>query len=127
LVDLADWKANKPDGLTIQIIDSFIAWRDYQRGDARLHVSLSAAQSKLTAPAPAITFQAGDERTSISMMDGLQVVRVFNVKTKWGGVQVDIAANAFFSLTFNGITEDEALTLARQFDWKALQAAVPPL
>jgi hypothetical protein len=30
-----------------------------------------------------------------------------------------------FGLSFNGVAEDEALTLARRFDWKAIQAAVP--
>ena len=28
-----------------------------------------------------------------------------------------------FSLSYNGITEDEALALAEKFDWKAMQAA----
>jgi hypothetical protein len=128
LVDLPGWKGDKPQGLTITAAGMFSARRDYQRGDARLYVSVGAAKSKLTAPAPALTFQAGDYRISISIMDGLQVGRTFDVKSKWGGVSVALAPNASFSLTFNdGVTEDEALTLAQQFDWRALQAAVPPM
>ena len=30
-----------------------------------------------------------------------------------------------FNLTFSGVTEDEGLELARKFDWKAIQAALP--
>jgi hypothetical protein len=128
LVDLPGWKGDKPQGLTITAAGGFTAGRDYQRGDARVYVSVAAAKSKMTAPAPAITFQAGDYRIGISIMDGWQVVRTFDVKTKWGGVAVDLAPNASFSLTFNdGVTEDEALMLAQRFDWKALQAAVPPM
>jgi hypothetical protein len=28
-----------------------------------------------------------------------------------------------FSMSFTGIAEDEAMTLARKFDWKAIKAA----
>jgi hypothetical protein len=37
---------------------------------------------------------------------------------------VPLSASAMFSVTFTGVTEDEALTLARKFDWKGLQAQV---
>jgi hypothetical protein len=127
LVDLPAWKGNKPQGLTMKVPGIIIATREYQRGDARVNVSVTAGQSKLTTPAPAGTVNAGDTRISVAIIDGWQVGRTFNVNDKWGGVKVDIATNAYFMLLFNGVSEDEALKLARQFDWKALQAAAPTL
>ena len=32
---------------------------------------------------------------------------------------------SLFTLSFNGIADDEALTLAKKFNWKGIQAAVP--
>jgi len=39
---------------------------------------------------------------------------------------VALGASALFSVSYNGMTEDEALPLAQKFDWKAIQAATPP-
>jgi hypothetical protein len=36
---------------------------------------------------------------------------------------VALGKNALFSLSYSGITEDEALALAEKFDLKAIQAA----
>jgi hypothetical protein len=42
-------------------------------------------------------------------------------KLDFGSVALD--KDAMFSLSYNGMTEDEALALAEKFDWKAIQAA----
>jgi len=36
---------------------------------------------------------------------------------------VALDKEAMFSLSYNGLSEDEALALAEKFDWKAIQAA----
>jgi hypothetical protein len=41
-----------------------------------------------------------------------------------GAILVALGPSAMFSLSFNGVAEDEALTLARRFDWKTIQAAI---
>ena len=62
---------------------------------------------------------------STSTIDGLQVTRTFNTRDKSGAILVALGASAVFTLSFNGIADDEALTLARKFNWKAIQAAIP--
>ena len=42
-----------------------------------------------------------------------------------GIILVALNTSAMFSMSFNGVAEDEAMTLARKFDWKAIQAAAP--
>ena len=58
-------------------------------------------------------------------IDGLAVARSFTAHDKTGVILVALGPNAMFSVTFEGVGEDEALALARQFDWKAMQAAMP--
>jgi hypothetical protein len=38
---------------------------------------------------------------------------------------VALPVASLFTLSFNGIADDEALTLAKKFNWKGIQAAVP--
>jgi hypothetical protein len=71
-----------------------------------------------------ITIGTGDMHMSTSTIDGLPVTRIFTVSNNSGAIVVPHSANAMFNVSFNGVTEDEALTLARKFDWKAMQAQV---
>ena len=61
---------------------------------------------------------------STSTIDGLPVTRSLHLQGQIGSVIVVLGPSAVFMLTFNGVPDDEALTLARQFNWKAIQAAI---
>jgi hypothetical protein len=53
------------------------------------------------------------------------VARTFQLSDKSGTVLVVLGPSAIFNVAFNGVAEDEAFGLARRFDWKAIQAALP--
>ncbi len=71
-----------------------------------------------------VKIETGDQRMSTSNIDRFPVTQTFNVKDRSGAILIGLANNALFSLSFNGITDDEALALAKKFNWKALQAGV---
>jgi hypothetical protein len=130
LVDLQGWTGAKPDGLAMEMPGNSMvtATRDYERGEARLAAQIiigPAAQGALGATEAGVKVETSDARMSTATIDGLQVTRTFTISDKSGAILVALGANALFSLTFNGIAEDEALALARKFNWKAMQAAVP--
>jgi hypothetical protein len=60
----------------------------------------------------------GSDAASTSTIDGVPVTS-FTVSNNFGAIVVPLSANAMFDVSFNRITEDEALTLARKLDWKA--------
>jgi hypothetical protein len=60
---------------------------------------------------------------STSTIDGLRVTRTYNTKDKSGAILVALGATALFSVSFNGLGDDEALLLAKKFNWKAIQGA----
>ena len=129
LIDLPGWKGNKPDGMAMEIAGTgmITATRGYERGDARLNAQVitgPAAQAALAATSAGIKIETGDLRMSTSTIDGLQVTRTFTASLKSGAILVALSANAVFTLTFTGVAEDEALTLAQKFDWKAIQEQV---
>jgi hypothetical protein len=129
LVELQGWKGGKPDGAAVEIAGHSMvtATREYRRGEARVNAQVilgPAAQGALTSIQSGLKIETSDARMSTSTIDGLPVARTFTIKDKSGAVLVAIGDSAVFSLSFNGIDDDEGLTLARKFDWKALQAAV---
>jgi hypothetical protein len=56
-------------------------------------------------------------------MNGFAVAKTYNVPQKSGALLIALGPAALFSVSYNGMTEDEAMPLAQKFDWKAFQAA----
>jgi len=130
LIDLPGWTGEKPDGMAMEMPGNSIvtATREYRRGDATVSAQVitgPAAQGALTATGSGMKIETADMRMSTSTIDGLAVARTFTVHDKSGAILVALGPSAMFSLSFNGVAEDEALTLAKRFDWKTIQAAIP--
>lgn len=130
LIDLQGWKGAKPDGMSMEMAGKSMvtAQRNYARGEARLDaqiVSGPVAQGALAATATGMKIETSEGRMSTSTVDGLQVTSTFTIRDKSGAILVALGPSALFTLTFNGVAEEEALTLAKQFNWKAMQAAIP--
>jgi len=128
LVELDGWQGKKPEGIAMEMTGNSMitATREYQRGAARLHAQIlvgPAAQGALAATQTGMNIETGDGRMNTSTIDGFVVTRSFNFKDKSGAIIVALGKNGVFNVSFNGIPDDEALTLAKKFDWKAIQAA----
>jgi len=130
LVDLPGWQGGKPDGVAMEMPGSSMitATREYERGEARLNAQVlvgATAQGAAAAAATGLKVETSEARMSTTTIDGLPVTRTYTFKDKSGAVMVILGPSAVFMFTFNGVAEDEALKLARQFNWKAMQAAIP--
>ncbi len=130
LIDLDGWQGKKPDGLSMEMPGNSMitAAREYQRGAARLHAQIitgPAAQGALAATQAGMNIETTEGRMNTSTIDGFPVTRSTNFKDKSGAILVALGKTAMFSVSFNGLADDEALTLAKKFDWKAIQAALP--
>lgn len=129
LVDLQGWKGNKPDGVSMEMPGNSMitATREYERGEARLNAQViigPAAQGALAAVGAGMKIETSDGRMSTSTIDGMQVTTTFTFRDKSGAILVALGTAALFTLSFNGVAEDEALALAKKFNWKAIQAAI---
>jgi len=130
LIDLDGWQGKKPDGVAMEMPGNSMitASREYQRGAARLHAQILfgiAAKGALAATQTGLNIETSDGRMQTSAIDGMTVTRTFNFKDKSGAILVALGASGLLSVSFNGISDDEALTLAKKFDWKAIQVAQP--
>lgn len=128
LVDLDGWQGKKPDGISMEMPGNSMitATREYQRETARFHAQVlvgPAAKGALAVAQSGMKIETSEGRMNTSAIDGFQVTRTFNFKDKSGAILVALGGNSVFSISFNGIGDDEALGLAKKFDWKAIQAA----
>jgi hypothetical protein len=128
LVDLDGWQGKKPEGFSMETSGTSMisATREYARGPAHLQVQVisgAAAQGALAATRTGMNFETGDGRMNTSTIDGLPVTRSFNNKDQSGAILVALGTEALLSVSFNGIGDDDALILAKKFNWKAIQAA----
>jgi len=127
LVELQGWKGNKPDGMAMEMggTSMVTAGRQYERGEARLQAQIlqgAPAQGVLAATQSGLKIETGDSRMSTSTIDGLQVTQTYTISNKSGAILVALGPSAAFTVSFNGIGDDEALRLAKAFNWKAIQA-----
>jgi hypothetical protein len=129
LVDLSGWTAGKPDGMAMEMNGATMitATRHYERGEAQIDAQIvtgPAAQGSLAAAGSTMKMETSEGRMTSGLLDGFQVTRTYTFSDKSGGIIVGLRDNALFSVSFNGIADDEALALAKKFDWKAIQAAI---
>jgi hypothetical protein len=128
LVDLGGWDGKKPEGMSMEMPNNSMttATRDYRRGSAQLHVAVIVGQAAAGALAPTRTgmnIETSDGHVITSTINGLPVTKTYNIKQKSGAILIALGASALLSVSYDGLTEDEALQLAQKFDWKAIQAA----
>jgi len=127
LVDLPGWKGSKPEGVATQVLgtDIITATRTYERGSAKVNASIlmgAPAQAALLAANSGAKANSSDIRTSTTTVDGMQMHKTYTVSHKSGAILVELSGNAAFTLASTGIAEDEAIGIARKFDWKGIQA-----
>lgn len=127
-VELDGWQGKKPDGMSMEMSNNSMtsATRDYQRGSAQLHAGVvvgSAAAGALAPIQTGMNVQTPEGHMITTTLHGLPVVETFNMQQKSGALIVALGKDALFSLSYNPISEEEALALADKFDWKAIQAA----
>ena len=127
-IDIDGWKGGKPDGVTMEMADNSMttAKRDYTRGPSQLHASVvtgPAAVGALAMTKAGMNVETSDGHMISTTMNGFAVSKTYNVPQKSGALLIALGPAALFGVSYNGMSEDEALPLAQRFDWKAFQAA----
>jgi hypothetical protein len=128
LIDLDGWQGKKADGMSMEMtnVSMTSATRDYTKGPAQVHATVTLGQAAAGALAPltsGMNIQTTEGHMLTATMHGMPVLKSFNSKDKSGALIVQLGKDAMFTFSYNGLTEDEAMPLAEKFDWKAIQAA----
>jgi hypothetical protein len=127
-VDLAGWQGDKADGVSMEMPGNSMtsAKRDYSRGASQLHVTVLMGQAATGALAPmqaGIHVETSEGHMITATINSFPVTKSYNVPQKSGALLIALGPSAVLTVSYNGISEDDALALAGKFDWKAFQAA----
>ena len=130
LIDLPGWTGAKPDGMAMQVagMSMMTATRSYTRGNSTLNAGIltgAPAQAGLAMIQGGMKLQTPEVHVSVDVINGMKVARTFSVKDQTGGLFVGLNDSGLFSFAFTSVPEDEAVALAKRFDWKAMAAALP--
>jgi len=133
LVDLPGWTGEQ--ALDVVVGGRFFAaLRTYKRGDAMLQVNFSRFEAEIPPGdlqsfhyPPGTNYAIAERHLMASTVNGFYTLRDFYSQSKEGKVMVELRRDLFFALISNGVPEREAVALARRFDWKAIEAALPAL
>jgi hypothetical protein len=124
LIDLPGWTGLPPTGAEKETKGGRVitASRFYQRGDARFNVSIMSGDSaaRVTGSHAYINIRWAHESTST--IDGFRVRTQSTPMVVLVGIA--LGPDGTFSLIFNGVSEDEAMSIAQKFDWKGVRALI---
>jgi len=124
LIELPGWTGLPPTGTERETKDGPVvtASRFYQRGDARFNIWIMSGNAAALATGSHAYINIRWAHDSTSTINGFEV-RTLSTPI---AVLVDIALgpNGTFGLIFNGISEDEAMTIAQKFDWKGVRELI---
>ena len=127
-VDLDGWLGKKADGMTMEMPNNSMttATREYTSGSSQLHAAVvtgPAAAGALATTKSGMNIETSEGHMISTTINGFPVSKTYNVPQKSGAIMVALGPAAMFSVSYNALTEEEALPLAQKFDWKAFQAA----
>ena len=127
-VDLDGWQGKKPDGMTMETPGNAMttATRDYTHGRSQLHAAVVTGAAAAGAMAPmqaGMTYETTEGHMITATVSGFPVMKTYNTAQKSGALLIELSPTALLTISYNGMTEDEALPLAQKLDWKAFQAA----
>ncbi len=138
LVDLPGWNASKPEGSSTKIpfMGTAVveAHREYYKGNATVKVTVGKGKGVMMAWAPfAMNMEYEDEHgwRKVETIGGFQVGIQYDKESKSGSVVVNLTMGqqtvGVLDLEYEGISPDEALALAKKFDWKKIASVLKGL
>jgi hypothetical protein len=141
LVDLSGWTGGEPTGMNMNMSGMVMinSTRTYSKGNKELTAIIMKGDQAFGMAGMQGGGMQGSEmhmespevNMNIRTINGFQVQTVYDKEENSGVVTVFLtyeqAGGAFFSLSYAGISEGDALGLAKKFDWKKIKSKVQSL
>lgn len=141
LIDLSGWTGGEPTGMNMNISGMVMvnAIRAYSKGNTELTAMImkgnqaagGGMQQGNDMYGSGMHMDTPEVNMNIQTINGFQVQTVYDKDENSGAVTVFLtleqAGGAFFTLSYAGISESEALGLAKKFDWKKIKSKMQSL
>ncbi len=133
LINLSGWTGGEPTGMNMNMSGMVMvnATRAYSKGNKELTVMImkgSQAFGMGGMQSQGMHMDTPEANMNIQTINGFQVQTVYDKEENSGAVTVFLtheeAGGAFFILSYAGISESEAIGLAKKFDWERIKNKV---
>jgi hypothetical protein len=136
LVDLSGWQSGKPTGMTSSMngMNMVTASREYSQGEKKFNVSVAFGNPMFGAMSMmgmgmSMNIDTPEERIYTKTINGFMVVVTYEKQDKSGSVLVylkkDQSNSGVITFDFQGISDQEAMQLARKFNWQGIKKLAP--
>ena len=137
MVDLPGWEADKADGADVSAtgLRAITAYRSYSNGERTLEANILIGMQAAAAWMP--NYQEGfktetpDGVMEVKKINGFLVFYVFEHEGGSGGIIVLLRdaksktdLQSVFSVTFQGLSREEAMQTAQRFSWQKMKEQV---
>ena len=128
LINLDGWQAAAAEGMTMNTgsVNMITASRKYRHGKQELDAMIMVGNQPLAmGPEEPTKVDTAHSHLEIKKIKGFQVHTTLDKRENAGGIMVVLSKkadrNAMFVLTFKGMSDQDALAIAEQFDWQAMR------
>ena len=146
LIDLSGWTGGEPTGMNMNMSGMVMinSTRTYSKGNKELTAMImkgnqafgkggmqGAGMQGAGMQGSGMHMETPEVNMNIKTINGFQVQTVYDKEENSGAITVFLtheqAGYAFFTLSYAGISEKEALGLAKKFDWKKIKSKAQSL
>lgn len=136
LIDLSGWTGGEPTGMNMNMSGMVMlnSTRIYSKGNKELTAIIMKGNQAFGMGGmhgSGMHMETPEVNMNIKTINGFQVHTVYDKEENSGAVTVFLTheqtGGAFFTLTYAGISESEAVGLAKKFDWEKIKNKIQPL
>lgn len=134
LIDIPGWQAEKAEGMDMNMngVKMMNAIRSYEKDSSTFDAAIMVTTLQMgLAPFQQMNMSQGSVKIATTQMGNFRVMQTNDSNDKSGTIMILLGEtktnSAIFSLSYEGITEEEGLVLAKQFDWNQIQTAAKAL
>ena len=134
LINLGGWQAEKAEGMSMSTggMRMITANRTYKKGSQELNATVMVgSQAMARGQMQQMQMETDDVRVKMTTIDGFKTNLHYDKRENSGGIMVVLGGSqnstAMFILNFQGMDENQALKLAKKFDWQAMKKTAAKL
>ena len=134
LVDLNNWNAEKPEEMSMDMggMKMTNATRNYTQDKKEITTMIMLGTNAMTqGHMQQMNVESEEAKVSVSTIDGFQTHISYNKKENSGALIVFLANSetqgAMFMFSFKGMSEKDALSLSKKFNWNKMKTSVEKL
>jgi len=134
LIDLPGWQGEEAQAMSMDMngVKMTNSMRAYEKGDSSIAATIMITSQQMGMMSfQQMSMSQGSIKVESKEMDGFKILLSHDSSENSGNFMVMLGEtkvnSALFSLGYEGVSEKEIMSIAKKYDWKAMQNAAKKL